>query len=144
MTFTYDGSDRITSIVDSAGRTVSYAYDVDGNLQTATRLGSAAWTYTYDAGHNLTSITNPNGRVTTITNASVPRRMMLCARPTTAQHTTWPGSARRRHDRLDLRRALRLAPVRTALRAEHRPVTTKRKHQLSLVQLGARIKRGAD
>ena len=65
---TYDGLGQITSVQDSAAsRTVSYAYDDQGNLTAYTDPEGKVWRQAYEAEHRMTQLTNPLG-ITTVTN----------------------------------------------------------------------------
>ncbi len=75
ISFTYDGSNRITHAADNIGRTVVYTYDPNGNLSTVTDPENNVTTYTYDGsnqlatikdGRNIVYLSNvyTNGRVT--------------------------------------------------------------------------------
>lgn len=66
LAITWTG-DRITSVTDSASRTVSYAYDGNGDLSTATAIDGAVASYTYDDAHRILTITKPGGGVITNT-----------------------------------------------------------------------------
>jgi RHS repeat-associated protein len=83
LTFSYDGSNRITQATDILARTVSYTYDTNGNLSTVTDPENGVTTYTWNASNriatitdsrNITYLTNTytNGRVTgqTLANAN--------------------------------------------------------------------------
>jgi RHS repeat-associated protein len=57
--------DRITQVTDSAARTVSYAYDTNGDLVTVTAVDGAVTTYAYDSAHRILTVTKPGGGVVT-------------------------------------------------------------------------------
>ena len=61
LLLTYDGNDRITSIVDSIGRTVRYTYNTQGTLQTVTDPESGITRYDYDPQNRLTRVTDARG-----------------------------------------------------------------------------------
>jgi RHS repeat-associated protein len=65
--FTYDGSNRITQVLDPIGRTAGFGYDANGDLATYTDPRGKVTTYAYDTSHRLTSITDANGH-TFVTN----------------------------------------------------------------------------
>ena len=51
LTMAYNAAGRITSIVDSAGRTTTYAYDPTNQyLLSVTDFAGRTTTYTYDTG----------------------------------------------------------------------------------------------
>jgi RHS repeat-associated protein len=57
---TYTGN-RLTQVTDSGGRTLRFAYDGAGNLQTATDVRGGTTTYTYDSAHRVLSVTDAQG-----------------------------------------------------------------------------------
>jgi RHS repeat-associated protein len=59
--FAYDSQDRLTTVSDHAGRSVSFGYDAAGDLTTAVDVLGQTWTYVYDANHHLTEMTDPRG-----------------------------------------------------------------------------------
>ena len=60
LTFNYtDG--RVTSIHDSAGRSIQYGYSPVGDIISFTDPENNTWTYSYDNAHRLVSETNPEG-----------------------------------------------------------------------------------
>jgi RHS repeat-associated protein len=61
-TWSWDGSNRMTSRTDSAGTggVLGYGYDADGNLTTVTTPAGNT-TYTYDSRNLLTGMTDPAG-----------------------------------------------------------------------------------
>ena len=63
LTFAYDGSGRVTSLTDPLGRSVQYGYDGAGNLATVTDPDGGVTTYAYDTRHELLTITDPNGHL---------------------------------------------------------------------------------
>jgi RHS repeat-associated protein len=81
ITFSYDGSNRITQARDNIGRTVGYQYDASGRVWKVTNPAGGVTEYTYDTSHrmltikdarNIVYLTNTydaNGRVTTQTQA---------------------------------------------------------------------------
>jgi RHS repeat-associated protein len=71
MAFTWDNYDNpsmITKVTDNAGRSVSYAYDSNGNLHTVTDPDGHVTTYGYDSDNRLTTITDPHS-TTYLTNS---------------------------------------------------------------------------
>ncbi len=56
------GPDGLTSLSDSDGRTLTFAYTAGGDLSTITD-GTSTWRYQFDANHNLTSVTTPSSGV---------------------------------------------------------------------------------
>ena len=67
LTFSYDGSNRITQMADPLTRTLGFTYDVSGDLVTFTDLRDKNTTYTYDTDHRLLTITDANNH-TFVTN----------------------------------------------------------------------------
>jgi RHS repeat-associated protein len=66
-TYTRDHSNQVTEISDALSHVTHYAYDVHGNLLTATDPAGKVTTYTYDASNNLLTSTDPASQVTTYT-----------------------------------------------------------------------------
>jgi YD repeat-containing protein len=65
LTFTYSGSDpKVQQVTDPLGRTVRYEYNASHQLIKVTDPLGGAWQYTYDAGGRLATITDPRGIVT--------------------------------------------------------------------------------
>jgi len=63
-TSTYDGSNRRISVLNTAGLTVTQAYDTRGRLINLTETGagvSRSTTYTYDAAGRLSMVQDPTG-----------------------------------------------------------------------------------
>ena len=58
LAFTYDQSDRITSITDPIGREVQYTYNSQGTLETVTDPEGGVTRYDYNAQNQLTQITD--------------------------------------------------------------------------------------
>ena len=56
----YVGTNRIYQAKDNIGRTVTYAYDVNGNLTSVTDPMNHVTSYTYDASNRMTGIRPPN------------------------------------------------------------------------------------
>jgi YD repeat-containing protein len=56
LKFFYDGGGHVTSISDSAGRSVSYSYTADARLAQQTNADGQTVAYQYDGSGNLTSI----------------------------------------------------------------------------------------
>jgi RHS repeat-associated protein len=70
LTFYYDESSKptlITRIVDPFDRTLTFAYDSNNNLSTATDVGGKETTFTYDANHRLLTMTDANSGTVTNT-----------------------------------------------------------------------------
>lgn len=61
ISFTRDGSGRITAITGPSGQKVSYVYSGSGDLASSTDANGKVDTYTYDANHRLLGITGPQG-----------------------------------------------------------------------------------
>ncbi len=59
FTFAYAGG-NLTSVTDSLGRTTTFSYDSSNKLSTITDPNGNPYTFTYD-GNNLIAITNPDG-----------------------------------------------------------------------------------
>lgn len=66
LTLAYWPTGQLKSITDPANRTVQYAYDANGNLQTVVDLNGQTTTYSSDPNHFLLTITDP--RQATLTN----------------------------------------------------------------------------
>jgi RHS repeat-associated protein len=64
---TYSGN-RITQALDNSGRTVGYAYDASGRLQTVTDAKGGTTVYTYNGANQMTQIRDPRN-ITYLTNA---------------------------------------------------------------------------
>jgi RHS repeat-associated protein len=64
--FTYTGN-RVTSMVDPAGRTTAMAYDTQGNLMSVTNPDGTKNQYGYDSHHLLSSSIGKTGQVQTDT-----------------------------------------------------------------------------
>ncbi len=56
---------KITSVTDNAGRSISYGYDANQDLTSFTDLRGKAWGYAYQA-HRLTTLTSPDSSPNTI------------------------------------------------------------------------------
>jgi len=56
LSFTYDGSNRVTSVTDNIGRATQYAYDTGGRLTTVTDPDSYTTQYTYDSSGRMLTI----------------------------------------------------------------------------------------
>jgi RHS repeat-associated protein len=68
LTITWGGADApIARVTDPLGRTVSYAYDVAGNLISVTNPAGGVTQYTYDSRHRMTAIRDARG-ITFLTN----------------------------------------------------------------------------
>jgi RHS repeat-associated protein len=65
--FTYDGSNRVSTATDSAGRAVVYTYDAAGYLWKVTDPASGVTEYLYDGSGRMTSIKDARG-ITYLTN----------------------------------------------------------------------------
>ena len=61
--FTRDEKNRITSVSDDFGKSVSYSYDGNGDLVTFVGADGIAVHYEYDHFHNLTTILDSEGRI---------------------------------------------------------------------------------
>ncbi len=68
ITLTNDGNGRITQIADPIGRTVQYTYDASGDLVTSTDPNGNTTNYTYDANHQVLTVVDPRGN-TLVSNA---------------------------------------------------------------------------
>jgi YD repeat-containing protein len=67
ISFTYDGSNRITQAKDNIGRTVGYQYDGSGRVWKVTDARGGVTEYTYDIAHRLLTIKDPRN-ITYLTN----------------------------------------------------------------------------
>ncbi len=63
LDFDYDGQGRLSTLTDSANRTVGYGYDAADNLSQVVDTRGLTWTYTYSGAHLLHAITDPTGKV---------------------------------------------------------------------------------
>ena len=81
ISYSYDEINRINSVTDQFGQTLSYAYDKAGNRTGLTYPGNKAITYQYDNADRLDSLTdwlnkttryshNPAGQVTDVINGN--------------------------------------------------------------------------
>lgn len=64
-TYTYDGVDRLISVKDGAGNTVSYTLDADGNETGITYPNGKTVTYAFNGDDQMTSLTDWSSRKTT-------------------------------------------------------------------------------
>lgn len=62
VTFTRDGSARITAITDPLGKVRTYTYDANGDLTSYTDPASNVVRYKYDRRHGLLHVIDPLGR----------------------------------------------------------------------------------
>ena len=60
--FVRDTLGRVTQVIDPMGRALNYAYDNNGDLNTATERDSAVTSFTYNQRHGLLDIIDPLGR----------------------------------------------------------------------------------
>jgi len=67
ITRTYDALNRITSVTDTNGNTISYQYDEVSNLKAITYPSGEVVTYTYNLLNQLTKVTDYKGRETLYT-----------------------------------------------------------------------------
>lgn len=63
LSLTYGQSNLISSVADSTGRKVSYAYDTNSNLISETDPLGNVTKYAYDSSNRLISVTLPNGSI---------------------------------------------------------------------------------
>ncbi|MFA7345640.1 MAG: RHS repeat-associated core domain-containing protein [Terrimicrobiaceae bacterium] len=64
---TFDDLGRVLTCTDTAGNTVSYTWDNEGNLAAITYPGNKTVTYTYDGSNRLKTVTDWANRLTTYT-----------------------------------------------------------------------------
>lgn len=87
VTYNYDGSQKLTSVTNGLGRTLSFAYT--GTRLTGVSDGNGrSISYAFDSDGNLTSFSNTLGKNTTFEYADLPgqlTRFFLPANPTSAQ-----------------------------------------------------------
>ena len=87
QTWACDANNRVTNYTDGAGHTLSYGYDLAGNLTRLTYPGNKSVTYAYDSHNRLTTVTDwaqrttsfaydLEGHVTLITRPNQTRREM--------------------------------------------------------------------
>jgi RHS repeat-associated protein len=63
LTYSYNADDRVESVEDSASRTVSYDYNTAGDLTDVTDVRGNDTHMTYDEFHRLLTLTDPRGHV---------------------------------------------------------------------------------
>jgi RHS repeat-associated protein len=63
LEFGYDAQNRIHTVTDHAGRSVTLGYNPSGDLTSLIDVLNHTWTYTYDAAHHLRLVTDPNNVV---------------------------------------------------------------------------------
>jgi RHS repeat-associated protein len=63
LTFSYDGSNRVTGVTDPLTRELGLTYDGNGDLVTATDVMGQDTTYTYDSNHRLLTVTDANNHI---------------------------------------------------------------------------------
>lgn len=63
VTYTYDGSDRLTSLSDGNGRALNLSYNSRGRVSHVTDHAGRTWQYGYDGAGNLAAVTDPLGGV---------------------------------------------------------------------------------
>jgi RHS repeat-associated protein len=63
-TMQYDSQGRLTMVIDSNGKTISYGYDTLGNRTTMTNPTGDTITYSYDTGNRLRGINSWAGEMT--------------------------------------------------------------------------------
>ncbi len=61
--FTYDTSNRVSSIRDNAGRTASYTYDANDRLSRVTDPENFTTEYTYDSAHRVLTVRDGRGNL---------------------------------------------------------------------------------
>jgi RHS repeat-associated protein len=86
LSFTYDGSNRVTQVKDNIGRTVGYQYDAGGRLWKVTDARGGVTEYTYDTSHRMLSIKDARGIVYLTNTYDANGRV---ATQTQADNTTW-------------------------------------------------------
>lgn len=89
VTVARDGAERIARLTDVSGRSVVYAYDGAGRLETVTDGAGGVTRYGYDGAGRLASITTPAGGVTRVT-YTTQDRVATVVRTTDAARTTGP------------------------------------------------------
>jgi len=75
-TLGYDATNRLTSVTDNLGRTISYVLDANGNRTQMTAPDGRITTYAYDAKNRLTQLTD-NGNAYVFTYDALDRRTKL-------------------------------------------------------------------
>ena len=88
INFTYDGSNRITTITDPIGRTTRFAYDGNGDLVSATDMNGNITTYTYDSNHQILTMVDPKGN-TVVTNTYDGQKRTTSSTDAKGGHTTY-------------------------------------------------------
>jgi RHS repeat-associated protein len=66
-TFSYDGRNDVTSVIDARGKITSYSYDSAGNLTSVTLAGQQIAAYTYNSKGQVLTSTDGNNKTTTNT-----------------------------------------------------------------------------
>lgn len=80
ISLSYDANSRITNVLDPIGRSVSFAYDGAGNMVTSTDLGGQSTSYTYDTNHQMKSLTDPKGNAVMTLAYDTSRRVVVSQR----------------------------------------------------------------
>jgi len=89
-TYDYNNANRLTSVIDPAGKTTSYSYDDNGNVKT--KVGpSNTTTYTYDTLNHLTGIVQGGSTVAGYSYNGVGQRIGKVAGGLTSSYL-WDGS----------------------------------------------------
>jgi YD repeat-containing protein len=58
------GAKGVSTITDTQGRALTFAYDAAGDLRTITDVSGRQWSYSYGGDHYLTGYTDPEGKTT--------------------------------------------------------------------------------
>jgi RHS repeat-associated protein len=72
----YDASGRLTQVTDPIGRTVRYAYDGNGDLVSASDPEGHVTRYTYDAEHQVLTVLDPRGHTVVSNTYDAARRVV--------------------------------------------------------------------
>jgi YD repeat-containing protein len=65
IVFTYDASDKLSSVATPSGKSISFTFNVEGLITSITDSTDRTFTYSYDESKNLVSYKDPLNRETT-------------------------------------------------------------------------------
>lgn len=98
---TYDGLHRMIQVMDAAGSTWSYSYDLMGNRLVADDPDLGKWLYVYDDANRVIRQTDARGKVTTITYDKLGRPLKTMAFDDLADATAGIGGTLIAHNGYD-------------------------------------------
>jgi RHS repeat-associated protein len=105
LTFTFTGS-HVTSVQDTASRSLTYGYDSAGNLTDVIDVGGGHWHFSYDSSHRMLTMRSPRFYGDTITTPTptltnhydsagrIDQQTDPLGRLTTFDYTSIPGSTK--------------------------------------------------